>query len=265
MKVVLMTPTRKKPHAAYVAALEASVPVLDAAGVNHSYTHRVGNPYISYTMSDMLFRAMQTDADTFMFLDDDVSWAPRDLLTVLEAEGDVVTGTYRFKNDKEEYMGAWSDTKGVPVVRAGDGALAAYAAPSGFLRINRTVVRKFMRGYPQLVYGEPEKPAVDLFNHGVILPNDGRWWGQDYAFCRRWVDLGEKMWMVPNLNIDHHDWDSSKVWAGNLHEWLLRQPGGSKAPKPNGKLWESDPYGLGVPKGALVAPTNAQLEMELTT
>ena len=227
MKVVFMTPTRKRPHPAYVKAMEDSIPAVEAAGISHSYTWRSGNPYISFIMSDMLHKAMETDADTFMFVDDDVSWSPLDLAKLLTTEGDVVVGTYRFKQEKEEYMGAWHCNNGVPVTRTGDGAIAAYAAPSGYLKITRAAIRIFMQKYPQLLYGEPERPAIDLFNHGVIIPGDGRWWGQDYAFCRRWTDIGGKIWMVPNLSIDHNSWDGDEVWRGNLHQWLLRQPGGS--------------------------------------
>lgn len=76
MKVVFCTPTRKEPHAAYRAALEASCPVLDAAGIKHSATFKAGSPYISHAMADMLHTALATDADAFVFIDDDESWRP---------------------------------------------------------------------------------------------------------------------------------------------------------------------------------------------
>lgn len=231
MKVVFITATRKRPHPAYQAALEASCSALDAAGITHSVTFRSGSPYISYVYADMLHRAMQTDAEAFVFIEDDESWEPGDLVKLIETEGDVVAGTYRYKHDddREEYMGSWHvDGGNRAILRATDRAIKAHMVPNGFLKITRKAVRKFMRAYPQLLFGEPEKPAVDLFNHGVIIPNDGRWWGQDYAFSKRWADIGGDTWIVPNLSINHHAWDSDRVWRGNLHEYLLRQPGGSK-------------------------------------
>ncbi len=231
MKVVFCTPTRKRPHPAYVASLEASLPCIEAAGIQHSYVYRTGNPYISYVMADMIFTGMQLeDVTDFIMLDDDLSWEPTALLSLLQTPGDVVAGTYRFKqDDPEEYMGAWNCGKDSRPVLRSDGVISATMVPSGFLRLTREAIRKFMRGYPNLIFGKPERPGVDLFNHGVILPNDGRWWGQDYAFSRRWTDLGEKIWIVPDLDIHHHLWDEDKVFKGNLHKWLLRQPGGSMA------------------------------------
>ncbi len=60
MKVVFCTPTRKRPHEAYVQAMEDSLPLIEAKGIDHAYVYRVGNPYISYVMADALHR----DADS---------------------------------------------------------------------------------------------------------------------------------------------------------------------------------------------------------
>lgn len=211
-------------------AMEDSLPLIEAKGIDHAYVYRVGNPYISYAMADMLFTAMQTPADTFVFLDDDLSWDPPALLKLLETSGDVCAGTYRFKHEKEEYMGSWHygrDNR--PSLRTADGAIYAKMVPSGFLKLSRQAVRTFMKGYPNLIFGDPEKPGVDLFNHGATFPGDGRWWGQDYAFCKRYSDIGGQIWIVPDLTINHHLWDSDTVFRGNLHEFLLREPGGSLA------------------------------------
>jgi hypothetical protein len=231
-KVIIMTPTRKRPHPAYISALEASVPAMDAAGWEHGYLHRAGNPYISFVMADMLSTALTTDAGHFLWIDDDVSWRPEDLIKLLDTEGSVVAGTYRFKQDDELYMGSWKTNANQRIrVRDSDGAVEAVNVPSGFLKMTRYGVRQFMRAYPTLMFGEPDRPAIDLFNHGVIIPNDGRWWGQDYAFCRRWTDAGGQIWCVPDLCIDHHSWTSDEVWKGNLHQHLLRLPGGSHEEK----------------------------------
>jgi hypothetical protein len=66
--------------------------------------------------------------------------------------------------------------------------------------------------------------SVDLFNHGV---HDRIWWGEDYSFARRWKEKCGDIWLMPDLSIDHHAKD--KVYEGNLHQFLLRQPGGSNA------------------------------------
>ena len=45
----------------------------------------------------MLRKALDAKADVIVFIDHDVSWDAKDLLTLIQTEGDVVAGTYRFK------------------------------------------------------------------------------------------------------------------------------------------------------------------------
>jgi hypothetical protein len=138
------------------------------------------------------------------------------MVALLEAEGDVVAGTYRFKTDAEEYMGMLEvGPGGRPMVRE-DGAIKAHRAPAGFLRVNRAAVAEFMHHYPELVFGDVCNPSVDLFNHGAF---EGQWWGEDYAFCRRYNAKCGQVWILPDLYIDHHG--KTKVYRGNLHNYLL--------------------------------------------
>lgn len=230
--VIFCTPTLKTPIDPYFAAIEASVPLLDAAGIEHKITFEPNDVYISHAMNTLLRRALDAKADIVVFLDYDLSWAPRDLLTLIETKGDVVAGTYLFKNEeKEEYMAAVkAGPNGKPIMRPEDNCIDAIHAPSGFLKVTRKAVNKFIEAYPQLLYGERCYPYIDLFNHGAI---DWTWYGQDYGFCKRWRDMGEHVWINPFLNIDHHLLQSDgsyKAFKGNYFEWLCRQPGGVNDP-----------------------------------
>lgn len=227
-KVVFCLPTLTKPHPATVAALKATIPVITAAGWEEGMASEIGCPYISAARATMLRKALDAKATHVVFIDHDVSWEPSDMLKILEAEGEVVCGTYRFKKAEEEYMGGIiSDAIGRPVVRK-DGAVKADLIPAGFLRITRYVVNRFIEIHPELCYGERCNPSVDLFNHGAF---DHAWWGEDYAFARRWTkNCGGDIWILPDMNIDHHSGDER--FAGNLHKFLLRQPGGSESDNP---------------------------------
>ncbi len=225
-KVVFCTPTLTRPHPAYFDAIKASAPILDAAGWDHSITWMIGCAYISAARSIMLRRALDAKADVVVFIDHDMSWAPGDLLRLLETPGDVVAGTYRFKFDHEEYMGRfWPGDTGKPLVRESDGAIKMICVPAGFLKVTRNAVNRFMRKYPELSYGDECSPSTDLFQHGA---HEGVWFGEDYAFSRRWNAIDD-IWCIPDLELSHHDKD--KQYPGNYHEYLLRQPGGKNAPK----------------------------------
>lgn len=222
-KVVFCIPTISKPYQVCLDSLEASVKLIKEAGWEEGAVYQIGCPYISAARSMMLRKALNAQATVVVFIDHDLSWKPEDLLRLIETEGDVVAGTYRFKGDPEEYMGAiFPGADGTPIVRD-DGCIKAHSIPAGFLKITRQGVNRFMRSYPELKYGEESAPFIDLFNHGVI---DGVWFGEDYAFAKRWREKCGDIWLVPNLDLNHHT--PTTEYKGNFHEFLLRQPGGSK-------------------------------------
>lgn len=222
--VVFCTPTPKRAYDVFISAMERSVPALDEAGIEHQMVFEIGSPYISWARANMLKKAMETNADTFVFLDHDLSWKPQDLMNLVEHPGDVAAGTYRYKYDTEEYMGNWAvgdDSR--PVVRP-DGTIVAHAIPAGFLKVTRAAVERFREAYPELQFGNPNREFIDLFNHGAF---EGLWWGEDYAFSRRWRAIGGDIHLIPDLDINHHTLEHA--YLGNLHQFLLRQPGGSLA------------------------------------
>lgn len=219
-KVVFCTPTVTRPYAPYLKALEDSVPFVKAAGWDDACVFEVGNPYISAARAKMTRKALDAGADVIVYLDHDLSWDAKDLVTLLETEGDVVAGTYRMKYDLEDYMGTvYTTPDGRPVVRRSDGAMQAKTVPAGFLKVTKEAIDIYMTNYPDLCYGPKYSLSVDLFNHGA---HKGLWWGEDYAFARRWNEIGGQIWLVPNMNLTH--WDGEKPYPGNFHEFMLRQP-----------------------------------------
>lgn len=223
--VVFCVPTVTKPYQCTLDSIRDSVPLIDDAGWKHSIVYEVGSPYISCARATMLRKALNAAATHIVFIDHDLSWDAPDLLTLIEAEGDVVAGTYRFKKDEVEFMGTlMPDIHGNPQIRS-DGGVRAHYIPAGFLKITRNAVSRFIKAYPELVFGELCNPSVDLFNHGA---HEGQWYGEDYAFSRRWRDLGGDIVILPQLNLVHHSPD--KAYGGTFHDYLCQQPGGSQDP-----------------------------------
>lgn len=225
-KVIFCCPTISRPYAPFLSALEASIPLIRDAGWDEGSVYEVGNPYISAARSIMLRKACDAQADVIVFLDHDLSWKPADLLKLIETEGDVVAGTYRFKDDAaEDYMGELDLVNGKMIGRA-DGCLRASRVPAGFLKITTAGLDRFIKAYPHLCYGSRFAPSVDLFNHGA---HDNVWWGEDYAFSRNYIAAGGEIWLIPDLDIVHHNPDGA-AFPGNLHQFLMRQPGGINDP-----------------------------------
>lgn len=226
MKVVFCTPTRSRPHPAYIEAMAASVASLDAAGIEHYVVTEVGCAYISYARSAMLRKALDIKPDCVVFIDDDLSWEPDALTRLVQTKPPVVSGLYRFKLDAEQYMGELKTGPQGRCIGNDDGLLCATKVPGGFLKLTLDAVALIYRQHPELVYGPPFYPSIDLFNHGAH--SDHLWWGEDYAFSRRWIEDGGELFVLPDLTLTHHG--ETKAYPGNFHEFMLRQPGGVNDP-----------------------------------
>ena len=92
-KVIFCTPTVTRPFAPFLAAMEASIPLIIEAGWDEGSAYKVGCPYISHARSEMTRQALDAKADVIVYIDHDLSWAPGDLLRLIETEGPVVAGT----------------------------------------------------------------------------------------------------------------------------------------------------------------------------
>lgn len=226
-KVVIATPTYTEPLPAYLRSFEATARAFQAQGRELRSTFKVRSPYISHARAEMLGKALHAGADDVVFIDHDLEWEPETFFRLIETPGDVVSGLYRFKLEPEEYMGAIRpDAEGRPIVRE-DGCIRADWIPGGFMKITKEGVDRFMRAYPELCFGPRFALMVDLFNHGAW---DGQWWGEDYSFSRRWNAMGGEIWVVPDLDLTHHD--AGRAYPGNFHDFLARQPGGAREGQP---------------------------------
>lgn len=226
-RVVICCPTYTQPHPETLAAIEAAVPALDAAGLDHRLVWEIQNPYISGARATMLRKALDDRADIIVFLDHDVSFEPADLVELITTPGEVVAGLYRYKKpgEPEEYMGNLAtDAAGHVQVRP-DGCIRAERIPAGFMKVTKEAVDRFMKAYPALCYGPSYAPSIDLFNHGA---HEGVWFGEDMAFSRNWIAAGGEIWVIPDLDLVHHS--ATEAFPGNYHEFLLRQPGGANDP-----------------------------------
>ncbi|MES2196478.1 MAG: hypothetical protein V4517_18820 [Pseudomonadota bacterium] len=89
-----------------------------------------------------------------------------------------------------------------------DGFVEVAEAPTGFMCIKRDVFRQMMESYPALNYvpdgpPHPEAHLYWLFFDCMVDPDSGRYLSEDFAFCRRWRDIGGKIWVDLECKLLH--------------------------------------------------------------
>lgn len=223
MKVFFATPTHRGiQHPPFLDALEETVELCKAHGIETTFTLITGCCYVQVGRNDLVHRFLESDADVLFFLDDDLSWPAQAVIDLLQTPDDIITGAYPLKDGSDTYpVLLYTDEHDVPVQRT-DGCVRVAGAPTGFMKITRQALEKLIAAYPGQQFveykdGVEARTMYDLFPQGV---RDRRWVGEDYAFCRLWTDLGGEIWVKPDIDFKHYS--AVATYEGNFHQHLLR-------------------------------------------
>lgn len=155
---------------------------------------------------------IDSDADRLIFLDADITFEAGDLVKLAYQKSDFVGGAYRFKMEPENYPVGWLKDD----LWANEyGHLSVAALPTGFLSLSRKVFEDLRLAHPERKYSHFDKEAHCWFQ---MRFEDGNLYGEDSYFCKEWRDLGNKIWLDPELKLTH--WDFNKPYVGHIGNWL---------------------------------------------
>lgn len=165
-------------------------------------------------------------ATHLMFIDADIGFDPGQVVRMLEFDHDVVAGLYPLKaidweagararvqaGESEEtaplrYVGV--PCEGMEMERE-DGFITGRFAGAGFLLIKRPALLAMTAAYSHTRYLQSHTQAVPdssanlyaLFDP-MIEPDTGNYLSEDYAFCRRWRDIGGRIWLDTKGRLTH--------------------------------------------------------------
>ena len=197
---------------------------------NDSLITRVRNSIANEFLRD-------TRATHLLFIDADIEFVPQMVPRLLRADKDVVCGVYPVKGLRLERVMA--QPAGTPPavaeaasldyavkVRAGclmdeQGFLEVEYAATGFMLLKRAVLMRMMDAYPQLLYRHActnEEAAENFaFFDTAIDPETRDYLPEDYAFCKRWRDIGGKVHVSVPGTFAHH---GGRAYVGDFAAYL---------------------------------------------
>jgi hypothetical protein len=215
-----------QPCRQFLDSLERTVHALEGAGFTPTFALLKGSIYIQHARNTLVADFMASGCQTLFFLDDDLGWPTDAVLRLLETPYTLACGAYPLKQPEPDYpIVIRCDDEGIPLLTS-DGWLYATHAPTGFLRIDRSVIERLQAAFPERRYtdyrrdGTVEREAFDLFPQGV---QDGRWWGEDFGFCNLAASIGVEARCWPDIDFQHVARDGT-IYAGNYHRYLLSLP-----------------------------------------
>lgn len=183
---------------------------------NESLVHRARNVSIGRFMQ-------KTDADYFMFIDADVEFDAQSVLRLLKSGHEVSVAVYPKKvvmwdqareaveNGDERNMALLSSSLvaniGATKRSVVNGFVEVLDGPTGFMMISREALTKMHEHYPELnCKNDHQNRDFDeycaLFDC-MIDPESKRYLSEDYAFCRRWQQMGGKIYADCHTTLGH--------------------------------------------------------------
>lgn len=165
------------------------------------------------------------DASHLLFIDADIGFEWTQIERMLRFDEDVVAGMYPLK------IFEWTDAAvariaaGEPVDSATlryvgvpkdgwqgslrDGFAPAEFAGGGFLMVKRTAIERMIAAYPQSRYSaahnfaEGQSGPLHALFETMIDPDTREYLSEDFAFCRRWRDIGGSLWLDMQSQLRH--------------------------------------------------------------
>lgn len=170
-----------KPHQECVLGL------LEAWGCLSCSVSFIRGPLISrnrdIVVADFLARE---DATHVLFVDSDIAWKASDLVALLALEISFAFGRYVGKVPPYPYLDK-------PCERGGGFARCG----GGFVLVEREAIERMIEAYGE-IYTDPMGRSL----HG-LWRHDGASEGEDFAFCRRWREIGGTIATSSDCRLGH--------------------------------------------------------------
>jgi len=136
---------------------------------------------------------LRSNATHLLCVDSDIGFSAEDVQTLLDAKQDFVTGLYA-KKTADRLLAT-------PLRKQRQGELVeAHYAAAGFLLLTRRCIEQLVAAHPELAYETPQGRAWALWSPLF----DVHPYGEDAAFCKRWQQLGGRIWAHPRVVVRHY-------------------------------------------------------------
>ncbi|EHJ47276.1 hypothetical protein DFW101_1266 [Solidesulfovibrio carbinoliphilus subsp. oakridgensis] len=176
-------------------------------------------------------------ATHLLFIDADIEFQPQMVTRLLSSGKDVVCGVYPVKGLRlDRVMGQPAGTSPAVAeaasldyavrVKAGcrmdaAGFLEVEYAATGFMMVRREVLLRLQEAYPELHYRHDctnaEANESFAFFDTAIDPETRDYLPEDYAFCKRWRDIGGQVHVSVPGTFAHH---GGRAYVGDFGTFL---------------------------------------------
>lgn len=204
-------------------SLEGEMRAMNQLGIEYEVSYLPGMPLIHVVRNMQVHKFLhESTADKLVFVDADVGWRMGTMIHVASHKEHVVAAGVRRRKDPEDYAINFLDS-GIEQDPE-TGLIEIETIGMALTSITRECLETFREKTPEYAYG-----FNDQTQHGFFqLPlGGGQVVGEDVFFCRKWRELGGKVWLDPRHWTTHTD--GVKAFGGCIGEWLNKNVEQTKA------------------------------------
>jgi hypothetical protein len=195
-------------------------------GLNLKVLFKDGDALITRARASLIAQFLDDPSAThLLFVDADIGFEPEQVLRLIECGADMCAAVYPIKRID------WSRVK--DTIDAGRANAAAAAlkyvfevddphaviaragfvkvrfAGTGFLMIRREALQRMCANYPKLRFKRDHSIDATTSSDNrfalfeCMIAEDGTYLSEDFAFCKRWTDMGGEIWADLNSKLQH--------------------------------------------------------------
>jgi len=194
-------------------------------GFNLKIVFRDSDALITRSRSSLVAQFLDDETAThLLFVDADIGFEPEQVVRLIECGAQMCAAVYPVKRIDWNRVRS-SIEKGRPnpaaslnyvfevddpgVVIEKSGFVKVRYAGTGFLMIRRAALEQMCARYPQLQFKrdhsvDAENPSDKRFAlFESMIAEDGTYLSEDFAFCKRWTDIGGEIWADLSSKLAH--------------------------------------------------------------
>jgi hypothetical protein len=212
---------------------------------------------VSRARNNLIAKAMtHTDVTHIMFIDNDITWDPINIIKLIITNKPVIGGIYPLKNydwnkiidnknlftekienkNKSPFRDIITDRETIQhnllnynvnfiknQIDIQENVAEVKHVPTGFMMIQRNTIEKMMEAYTSTKYTDDVGFLEDHENKYAFAlfdcgVEDNHYLSEDWLFCNRWNRIGGSLWIDVSINLSHSGLED---YHGSLLSTLL--------------------------------------------
>jgi len=222
----------------FMISLLGVIKVLDQFNIKYNVRLISGESLITRARNHLVSYFMSTKCTHLMFIDADIVFPKESIAKLIAGNKGIACGVYPIKKQPaagcKRYVINVPDKGLVSNVSDGHKMFSVNDVGTGFMLIKRDVIEIMKKEYPNLKYTtdydrgflkvmnfDTDKPQgirenlYSLFDTMHNEDDENNYLSEDYAFCKRWKDIGGDIWVDPDIELNHI---GRQTFLGNSEE-----------------------------------------------